>query len=222
MVHRGRVKSPATDTAARYLPKDIERGETNCSLAEIRQRAARCEACPLYKFGTQTVFGEGSERARIVVVGEQPGDQEDRQGRPFVGPAGHLLDRALQMAGIERSEVYVTNAVKHFKWEPAGKRRLHKKPNAREIAACRPWLEAELALVEPEVVIALGATAAQALMGKDFRVTRDRGRAIQGVPWARVFFATVHPSSILRGPPAEREKALAAFVADLKTAHAAC
>ena len=199
-------------TAARYLPEE----PADLSLPEVRRRAARCRACPLYKLGTQTVFGEGPERARIVFVGEQPGDQEDRQGRPFVGPAGKLLDRALAEAGFDRAEVYVTNAVKHFKWKPAGKRRLHQKPGAREIAACRPWLETELAILRPEIVVALGATAAQALMGRAFRVSRDRGRAFGDVPWAKTFFATVHPSSILRGPPAEREEAFRRFVEDLK------
>ncbi|HWA24657.1 MAG TPA: UdgX family uracil-DNA binding protein [Lacunisphaera sp.] len=200
-----------SSTAARYLPEN----PGDLSLAEVRRRARKCQACPLYKLGTQTVFGEGPSPARVVLIGEQPGDQEDKAGRPFVGPAGHLLDDALVAAGIERAEVYVTNAVKHFKWKPAGKRRLHQKPSAREIAACRPWLETELQLLHPAVVVALGATAAQALMGPAFRVTRDRGRPFE-VPWARVFFATVHPSSILRGPPGDREKNLAALVADLK------
>ena len=199
-------------TVAGFPPK-----AAGVDLAAARARAKRCRACPLYKLGTQTVFGEGPARARIVMVGEQPGDREDRAGRPFVGPAGQLLDRALAGAGIERGEVYVTNAVKHFKWKPVGKRRLHQRPNAREIAACRPWLEAELGLIQPDLVIALGATAAQALMGRDFRVTRSRGMPFD-VPWARVFFATVHPSSILRGPPAEREQAFAAFQADLAKA----
>jgi DNA polymerase len=152
----------------------------------------------------------------VIFVGEQPGDQEDRVGRPFVGPAGKLLDRALLEAGIDRAEVYLTNTVKHFKWEPVGKRRLHKKPGAREIAACRPWLEAELAVIEPEVVVALGATAAQALLGRGFLVSRARGRVVEGMSWARVFIATVHPSSILRGLPDERERAFTAFVADLR------
>jgi uracil-DNA glycosylase family protein len=150
------------------------------------------------------------------MAGEQPGDREDLEGRPFVGPAGKLLDRALVSAGIDRSDVYVTNAVKHFKWEPMGKRRLHKKPGAREIAACRPWLDAELEALEPDVVVALGATAAQALMGPAFRVTRDRGKVFSELSWAKAFVATVHPSSILRGDPAEREAALSALVADLK------
>jgi DNA polymerase len=150
------------------------------------------------------------------MIGEQPGDREDLAGRPFVGPAGRLLDEALVGAGIERGVVYVTNAVKHFKWEPVGKRRLHKKPGAREIAACRPWLDAEFELLDPEVVVALGATAAQALMGPKFRVTHDRGKVFREQSWAKFFVATVHPSSILRGDPEEREAGLAAFVADLK------
>jgi uracil-DNA glycosylase len=186
------------------------------TLRSLREAARTCRACPLWKLGTQTVFGEGPAAARVVMVGEQPGDREDLEGKPFVGPAGRLLDQALVEAGIERSDVYVTNAVKHFKWEPMGKRRLHKKPNAREIAACRPWLEAELALIEPDVLVALGATAAQALMGPQFRVTRDRGQPFTEQPWAKTFVATVHPSSILRGDPAERAVAFAAFVADLK------
>jgi uracil-DNA glycosylase family protein len=201
----------AVTTAARYLPPD----PTELSLEEVRARAKKCQACPLYKLGTQTVFGEGRPKARVLFIGEQPGDREDQAGRPFVGPAGKLLDEALVGAGIDREEVYVTNAVKHFKWLPAGKRRIHQKPNAREIAACRPWLDAELALIHPAVVVALGATAAQALMGPSFRVTRERGRPHE-VPWAEVFFATVHPSSILRGPPEDRKQAFAAFLADLK------
>lgn len=200
------------DSAARYLPAD----EAPLPLEQLRERARGCQACPLYKLGTQTVFGEGPPHAAIVMIGEQPGDQEDRQGRPFVGPAGRLLDRALEAAGIDRSQVYLTNTVKHFKWEPAGKRRLHKKPSSREIAACRPWLEAELAAVQPEVVVALGATAAQTLMGADFLVTKQRGLAIEHVPWARHFVATVHPSSILRGEPDERERAFDRFTDDLK------
>jgi DNA polymerase len=211
-----------TSTAARYLPED----PSELSLATVRKRAKRCEACPLYKLGTQTVFGEGAAGARVVFVGEQPGDQEDRTGKPFVGPAGRLLDEALVTAGIDRTTVYVTNAVKHFKWKPAGpsfakgpgglgKRRLHQKPSAREIAACKPWLEAELKILRPSVVVALGATAAQALMGPAFRVTRERGKPFD-VAWAKVFFATIHPASILRGPPEDREANLALLVADLK------
>jgi DNA polymerase len=198
-------------TAARYLPEGAEA----LSLAEVRRRAERCRACPLYKRGTQTVFGAGPAKAKIVLVGEQPGDQEDRAGLPFVGPSGRLLDRALADAGIDRATVYVTNAVKHFKWVPAGKRRLHQKPSAREIAACKPWLEAELALLDPRVVVALGATAAQALMGPAFRVTKSRGRPFK-VTWAKLFIATLHPSAILRGPPEDRAAAYQAFVDDLK------
>lgn len=201
----------AVITAARYLPDD----PSGLSLAEVRERAEKCRACPLYKTGTQTVFGEGKATARVVLIGEQPGDREDLAGRPFVGPAGKLLDEALEGAGIDRDEVYVTNTVKHFKWVPVGKRRIHQKPNAREIAACRPWLNTELQLIHPAVVVALGATAAQALMGAGFRVTRERGRP-HDVPWAKVFFATVHPSSILRGPPEDRARAFAEFEADLK------
>jgi DNA polymerase len=196
-------------TAAPFVPE-------RRSLKVLREAARGCRGCPLWKRGTQTVFGEGPSGARVVMAGEQPGDREDVEGRPFVGPAGRLLDQALVAAGIERRLVYVTNAVKHFKWEPAGKRRLHKKPSAREIAACRPWLDAELEAISPDVVVALGATAAQAMMGPAFRVTRDRGRVFSDLAWAKSFVATVHPSSILRGDPAERETALAAFVADLK------
>jgi DNA polymerase len=175
----------------------------------------RCVACPLYKTGTQTVFGEGPRRARIIMIGEQPGDREDLAGKPFVGPAGRLLDEALSEAGIDRDQVYVTNAVKHFKWKPEGKRRIHQKPNAREIAACRPWLDAELALVEPAIAVALGATAAQSLMGAAFRVTKERGKIFHP-GWIPTFVATVHPSSILRAPSDLRDAERKAFVADLK------
>jgi uracil-DNA glycosylase len=186
------------------------------SLKSLREAAAGCRACPLWKTGTRTVFGEGPAHARIILVGEQPGDREDLEGRPFVGPAGRLLDQALVAAGINRDEVYVTNAVKHFKWTPAGKRRLHKKPNAREIAACRPWLEAEINVLQPAVLVALGATAAQTLMGAAFRVTRERGRVFTDVPWAPAFVATIHPSSILRMDADDRAAAIDGFVADLK------
>ena len=206
-----RVMKTNLATAARYLPEGAE----SLSLTEVRRRAKRCRACPLYRRGTQTVFGAGPARVRIVLVGEQPGDQEDRTGMPFVGPSGHLLDRALADANIDRTTVYVTNAVKHFKWIPSGKRRLHQKPSAREIAACKPWLETEIALLQPQVVVALGATAAQALMGPAFRVTKSRGQAFH-VPWAKVFIATLHPSAILRGPPEDRAAAYQAFVDDLK------
>ncbi len=184
-------------------------------LEALRREAACCTRCDLYRRATQTVFGEGSARARVMLVGEQPGDQEDRSGRPFVGPAGRLLDRALAAAGIERGDVYVTNAVKHFKWQARGKRRLHEKPNARELAACRPWLDAELAAVRPDVLVCLGATAAQALFGRSFRVTRQRGRLLP-TALAPHALATVHPSAILRAPDAAtRQRELAAFVADL-------
>ena len=185
------------------------------SLARVKAEAAGCTRCELYKRGTQTVFGDGSRRARVMLVGEQPGDQEDKQGRPFVGPAGRLLDKALEAAGIARDDVYVTNVVKHFKWEPRGKRRIHQKPNAREIAACRPWLDLELAAVRPEVIVCLGATAAQALLGRTFRVTKARGQPLPST-LARWMVATVHPSSILRAPDNEsRRRELQAFVEDL-------
>jgi len=188
------------------------------TLPSLRRAAAGCRACDLWKRGTQTVFGEGSRSAKLVLVGEQPGDREDLEGRPFVGPAGALLDAALEEAGIDRADAYVTNAVKHFKWEPRGKRRIHQKPNAVEIAACRPWLDAELAVLRPKVLVCLGATAAQALLGKAFRVTKQRGVPIASAIAPRVF-ATVHPSSILRAPDDDsrrRERAL--FVRDLRAA----
>src|ERR1041384_6051781 len=173
---------------------------------------------PLVPGATRAVLGEGPVGAPIAFVGEQPGDSEDREGRPFVGPAGQLLDRALSEAGIDRKKVYVTNAVKHFKWEPRGKRRLHKKPNAREIAACRPWLEAELWLVRPDLVIAMGSTAAQTIFGPSFRVTRERGRVLSSKLAPKVV-ATVHPSSLLRQPDEEsRHREFKNFVADLRVA----
>jgi DNA polymerase len=185
-------------------------------LAKLRRIAAGCTACDLYKRGTQTVFGEGGARARVVFVGEQPGHEEDLAGRPFVGPAGKLLDRALAEAGIDRAAVYVTNVVKHFKWEARGKRRIHAKPSPREIAACRPWLDAELAALEPEVVVCLGATAAQALLGRRFRVSTERGKWIAS-PLASHVTATVHPSAILRAPDDEtRHAEYERFVHDLK------
>jgi DNA polymerase len=202
--------SPTANTAAPLIP-------ARPTLSRLRTAAAGCRACPLWKTGTQTVFGEGRAGARLILVGEQPGDQEDRTGRPFVGPAGRLLDEALEAAGIDRREVYVTNAVKHFKWAPHGKRRLHQKPNAREIAACRPWLEAEIAVLRPELVVALGASAAQDLMGPQFRVTRQRGMRFE-VPWAGAFIATIHPSAILRMRSDDRTREMQAFVADLKVA----
>ena len=188
------------------------------SLAEVARAAKGCTACHLYKVGTQTVFGEGPKHAPIMLLGEQPGDQEDVSGKPFVGPAGKLLDRALEEAGIQRDEVYVTNTVKHFKWEPRGKRRIHQKPNSREIAACRPWMEAELRLVKPRLLVCLGSTAGQAIFGPSFRVTKERGKVLQSEFAAKVV-ATVHPSSLLRQPDEEsRAREYAHFVADLRAA----
>ena len=185
------------------------------TLARLRDAAAGCTACPLHLTGTQTVFGEGARQATVMLVGEQPGDREDVEGRPFVGPAGRLLDEALEEAGIDRDDAYVTNAVKHFKWKPRGKRRIHQKPSWGEVAACRPWLEAELVLVKPRALVLLGATAAQGLLGRDFRVTRQRGEAIES-PLAPLVVATVHPSSILRARDEDRAAERAAFVADLQ------
>lgn len=182
----------------------------------LRDAAASCRACDLWERATQTVFGEGPTTAKVVMVGEQPGDQEDRAGRPFVGPAGQVLDQALDQAGIDRTLVYVTNAVKHFKWTPRGKRRLHQRPDREEVAACLPWLEAEVALVKPDVLVCLGATAAQALLGPDFRVTRQHGQVLPSTVWPPIM-ATVHPSSILRAPDEEsRQLAMASFVDDLR------
>ena len=187
-------------------------------LDELREVAVGCQACDLWEKGTQTVFGEGTRAAEVMLVGEQPGDQEDRQGRPFVGPAGRVLDEALEEAGIDRARVYVTNAVKHFKWTARGKRRIHQKPNAEETAACRPWLDAELRAVKPKMLICLGATAAQALLGRQFRVTRDRGRLVDS-PLAPMVMATVHPSSILRAADDEtRGVEMKRFVEDLRAA----
>jgi uracil-DNA glycosylase len=183
------------------------------SLKKLKDSAAGCKACPLWETGTQTVFGEGAASAEIILVGEQPGDQEDLAGKPFVGPAGRLLDKALEEAGIDRKLAYVTNVVKHFKWQPRGKRRIHQKPNAAEVAACRPWLDAELALLKPKVLVCLGATAAQALLGRQFRVSKDRGVPVDS-ELAPVVMATVHPSSILRSD--DREAEMAMFVEDLR------
>jgi uracil-DNA glycosylase family protein len=186
------------------------------SYEQLVEAAARCEACPLYRNATQTVFGEGPVGARLLLVGEQPGDQEDLQGRPFVGPAGQLLDWALVKAGIDRGETYVTNAVKHFKWVPRGKRRIHSKPSSLEIKACRPWLDEELRLIKPEVILCLGATAAQALLGAAFRVTRERGRFVPSNLAPHVM-ATVHPSSLLRiEDDDERKAAIREFVRELR------
>ena len=185
------------------------------SLPKLREAAAGCTACDLFETGTQTVFGEGAAGAKAMFVGEQPGDQEDKAGRPFVGTAGRLFDEALEDAGIDRTQVYVTNVVKHFKWVGRGKRRIHQKPNWREVGACRPWLDAELAVVEPRVLVCLGATAAQALLGRQFRVTKERGRPVES-ELAEHVLATIHPSAILRSEPETREREYAAFVADLK------
>lgn len=188
------------------------------SWSAVREGAKDCEACHLYKRATQTVFGEGPKDAAIMLVGEQPGDYEDVAGKPFVGPAGKIMDQALEEAGIDRSQVYVTNAVKHFKWEPRGKRRIHQKPNSREIAACRPWLEAELRIVKPKLVVAMGATAAQTIFGATFRVTRERGKVLSSKLAPRVL-ATVHPSSLLRQPDeASRQREYKHFVDDLRAA----
>jgi uracil-DNA glycosylase len=197
-------------SAARLVPE-------RPTLPRLRDAAADCKACDLWKTGTQTVFGEGTKNAEIVFVGEQPGDKEDLAGRPFVGPAGRVLDQALEAAGVDRRLAYVTNAVKHFKWQARGKRRIHQKPNAAELAACRPWLDAELAVVQPKVVVALGATAAQALLGRSFRVTKQRGEPIEGTGIAEYVIATFHPSSILRQETEDdRQRAMDELVADLR------
>jgi uracil-DNA glycosylase len=198
----------ATTSAANFLPKEL-------SLPALREAAAGCKGCHLWKLGTQTVFGEGPESARVMFVGEQPGDQEDRAGKPFVGPAGRLLDKALAEAGIDRSATYMTNAVKHFKWQERGKRRIHQKPTWAEITACRPWLEAELAVVHPRVLVLLGATAAQSLLGREFRVTQNRRTLVES-SLAEAVTATIHPSAILRGEPEQKETEFAEFVDDLR------
>ena len=198
----------ATGSAADFLPERL-------TLPALREAASGCRGCHLWQVGTQTVFGEGARDAAAVFVGEQPGDQEDRAGRPFVGPAGRVFDEALEAAGIDRTSVYVTNAVKHFKWQARGKRRIHQKPNWTEMTACRPWLEAELAVVKPRVLVLLGATAAQSLLGRQFRVTQHRGKLLES-ELAEAVTATVHPSSILRGEPEERDANFDAFVRDLE------
>ena len=201
--------------ASPFLPHAAEP-----SLDELKEAAANCHGCDLFQRGTQTVFGEGPPRAQVMFIGEQPGDYEDRAGKPFVGPAGRLLNEALDEVGIDRSRVYVTNVVKHFKWlsQGRGKRRIHSKPNAREIRACRPWLDAELQDVRPRVIVVLGATAAQALLGASFRVTQQRGKAIEHTGLAPYVLATVHPASVLRAPdPETRQSEERAFVEDLRT-----
>jgi DNA polymerase len=203
------TRARSTGSAGDFLPE-------HRTLQTLRDAAAGCRGCELWTRGTQTVFGEGPRRARVVMVGEQPGNDEDLAGKPFVGPAGRVLDRALDAAGIARTDVYVTNVVKHFKWEPKGKRRIHAKPNQLEISACLPWLEAELDIVKPVVVVCLGATAAQALLGPKFRVTKQRGEWV-AARWAPRVMATVHPSAILRAPDdAARHAEMERFVADLK------
>ncbi|HYJ89169.1 MAG TPA: UdgX family uracil-DNA binding protein [Pyrinomonadaceae bacterium] len=202
-------RKPSQGSAEDFFPAKL-------SLPALRSAAADCKACDLWKRGTQTVFGEGTRRAIAMFVGEQPGNEEDLTGKPFVGPAGGLFNKALEEAGIDRHQTYVTNVVKHFKWEPRGKRRIHKKPNAQEISACRPWLEAEVAVVKPKVIVALGATAAQTLLGPKFRVTKQRGEFFEST-LAPYVMATVHPSSILRAPDDEtRRLEYRRFVDDLK------
>jgi uracil-DNA glycosylase len=204
------MRKPLETSAADFLP-------TSRALPVLEKASKSCRGCELWKKGTQTVFGEGASRAEVMLVGEQPGDKEDLSGKPFVGPAGALLDKALVAAGIDREKVYVTNAVKHFNWEPRGKRRIHKKPNAMYIAACRPWLDAEIEAVKPRVVVCLGATAAQALLGRTFKVTQRRGELISS-NIAPYLLATVHPSSILRAPDEEsRHEEMARFIDDLRT-----
>jgi uracil-DNA glycosylase len=204
-----KIACEATGSAADFLPPKME-------LPVLREASRGCRGCTLYCNATQTVFGEGPAGASVMFVGEQPGDQEDRAGRPFVGPSGQLLDEALREAGVPRDECYVTNAVKHFKFEPRGKRRIHSKPSAREVAACRPWLEAEIQLVRPTMIVCLGATAAQSLLGRDFRVTQHRGEVLKS-DWAPAMLATVHPSSLLRVPdPEMRREARRQFVGDMK------
>lgn len=204
-----RDMAKTVSTAASLIPP-------SANLEELRDIARKCKACPLWEKGTQTVFGEGQPTAAFMFVGEQPGNDEDLAGKPFVGPAGQLFDRALEQAGIDRSQAYVTNTVKHFKWEAKGKRRIHVKPSQSEITACVPWLQAEIARIKPRVLVCLGATAAQALLGKEFRVTQQRGQILEA-PFAPIVIATVHPSSILRAPdPETRERQYLEFVEDLR------
>ena len=202
------ARARTTTSAANFLPQEL-------SLPALREAAGGCKGCDLWRLGTQTVFGEGPESAGVMFVGEQPGDQEDRAGKPFVGPAGRLLDKALVEAGIDRSATYMTNAVKHFKWQARGKRRVHQKPAWAEITACRPWLEAELTVVLPRVLVLLGAVAAQSLLGREFRVTQNRRKLIES-DLAPAVTATIHPSAVLRGAPERREAEFAAFVDDLR------
>ena len=215
------ARGPRPETKTPTTPRPSTRGGSR-SISALREEAAHCRACPLYKNATQTVFGEGRASARIVFVGEQPGDREDLAGKPFVGPAGLLLDRALEQAGVNRAATYVTNAVKHFKFEPRGKRRIHKKPNEQEIAACHQWLDRELHTIEPELIVALGATAARAVFGKATAIGKNRGHIISKPSLDFDIHAdvlvTVHPSYLLRVPDEDRETAFAQFVDDLKLA----
>jgi len=205
------VRLPEFPTAEPFLPARI-------TLPALKKAVQACRGCPLYKNATQAVLGEGPQHASVMFIGEQPGDQEDLAGKPFVGPAGKLLDGVLEEVGIDRSDVYVTNAVKHFKWEARGTRRIHSKPNAREMAACKPWLTAELQVVKPKMVVCLGATAAQDLFGPKFRITKERGKIMEDTGIAPMVMATVHPSSILRAPDHDaREKARREFAEDLAT-----
>jgi uracil-DNA glycosylase family protein len=205
-----RKTAKPTGSAADFIPP-------RPTLSKLRVASKGCQGCDLFKVGTQTVFGEGPASARVIVVGEQPGDQEDKAGRPFVGPSGKLLDGAFDAAGIDRDDVYVTNAVKHFKWarDARTKRRIHKTPNAGEIRACHPWLEQEIALIRPDVIVCLGATAAKALLGRDFSVMKKRGVPIRS-EWAPAIIATVHPSAVLRAPPDQRALAQRMFIADIR------
>ena len=202
------VKKKIQGTAENLIPDTP-------TIFSLKEAASDCKACDLWENATQTVFGEGAKRAKVMFIGEQPGNDEDLKGHPFVGPAGRLLDQALEEAGIDRHQTYVTNVVKHFKWEPRGKRRIHKKPNSTEIEACRPWLEAEIDTVRPKIIVCLGATAAQALFGKDFRVSKQRGQPIAS-SLADLVMATVHPSSILRATDETREEEMEQFIDDLK------
>lgn len=195
--------------ATEWVPETVD-------LAELRAAANQCQGCGLYRLATQVVFGEGPPSARVVMVGEQPGDQEDKQGKPFVGPAGKLLDKALDAAGISRSDIYITNAVKHFKFTERGKRRINSKPNSLEISACRPWLDAEIAAVRPEIVVCLGATAARSFMGRNFRVRKERG-VFNAHPWAKAVMVTIHPSALLRTLDSDqRKQEYKLFLRDLK------
>ena len=204
-----KTSKSSVGSAADLIPKQL-------TLLSLKTAATDCRACDLWEKGTQTVFGDGRRQSKVMFIGEQPGNEEDLTGKPFVGPAGRLIDEALEEAGIDRKQAYVTNVVKHFKWEPRGKRRIHKKPNSLEIAACHPWLEAEVAVIKPQIIVALGATAAQTLLGAKFRVTKQRGEFLDST-LARYVMATVHPSSILRAPDDEiRRLEYRRFVDDLK------